>query len=273
MIAFNCRRIRRTPGLAPITRGVVPAGCRKSRVEVGSVILAGNKDSLALLIDVDNTLLDNDRFGADLDNYLQQAFGARLRERYREIYEQLRDEAGYADYLGALQRFRADVVHQEGDDHPALLHVAEFMLEYPFAQRVYPHALETLSYLRTLAGVTIVSDGDIVFQPRKIQRSGIYQAVDGRVLIYLHKQKRLDAIERHCRSEHYVMVDDKPQVLADMKRQWRDRLTTVFVRQGHYAVDAAQQRVDPAPDRSIERIDDLRDFTRADFLPTSGMLR
>lgn len=223
---------------------------------------------VAFLLDVDNTLLDNDRFGSDLGAHLSEAFGARERDRYWKIYEQMRDAAGYADYLGALQRFRIDA--KETD---ALLRAAQFMLEYPFAQRLYPNALETLAHLRTLGSVTIVSDGDIVFQPRKIRRAGLWQAVDGRVLIYLHKQKRLEAIERSCPARHYVMVEDKPQLLADMKRQLDDRLTTVFVRQGHYALDPAQQHVDPAPDRVIECIGELRNYTHADFLLTSGGAR
>ncbi len=224
-----------------------------------------NAQAVAFLLDVDNTLLDNDRFGADLDAHLRNAFGESERDRYRKIYEQLRDETGYADYLGALQQFR-----QGAEDNPELLHVGQFMLEYPFAQRLYPHALETMAHLRTLGSVTIVSDGDIVFQPRKIRRSGLWQALDGRVLIYLHKQQRLVAIQRHCPANHYVMVDDKPQLLADMKRQLGEGLTTVFVRQGHYASDSAQQQVDPAPDRVVACIGDLRNCTRADFLPTPG---
>lgn len=236
--------------------------------------LANNGDapdeSVAFLLDVDNTLLDNDRFGADLGAHLQQAFGARSRDRYWEIYEQLREESGYADYLGALQRFRAEFVHADVEEIPALLRVAHFLLEYPFADRLYPHALETVAHLRTLGRVVIVSDGDIVFQPRKIRRAGIEHAVAGRVLIYVHKQHRLDAIERYCPASHYVMVEDKPQLLADMKRQWGERLTTVFVRQGHYAQDAGQQHIDPAPDRVIECIGELRNCRRANMLHKSA---
>ena len=242
-----------------VTSGVAVAFARDSD---------SNRESLAFLLDVDNTLLDNDRFGADLGAYFQDAFGVQERDRYWKIYAQLRDQAGYADYLGAVQIFRGDA-----EENPELLNVAQFMLEYPFAQRLYPHALETLAHLHTLGSVTIVSDGDIVFQPRKIRRSGLWQAVAGRVLIYLHKQQQIEAIQRHCPAQHYVMVDDKPQLLADMKRQLGDSLTTVFVRQGHYALDPVQQPVDPAPDHVIECVGDLRNYSRADFLLAAGGAR
>lgn len=225
------------------------------------------KDTAALvfLLDVDNTLLDNDRFGADLGAHLEQAFGAAGRDRYWAIYAQLREELGYADYLGALQRFRVFV-----QDNPALLHSAAFMLEYPFAQCLYPHVLETISQLRSHARTAILSDGDVVFQPRKIQRSGLWDAVAGDVLIYLHKQNKLDAMQRRFPAAHYAMVDDKAQILADMKRALGTRLTTVFVRQGHYAAAAKDQRIDPAPDLVIERIGNLRHFARTDFLPVTA---
>lgn len=208
---------------------------------------------LVFLLDVDNTLLDNDRFSADLSARLTAEFGADECHRYRAIYESLRDEFGYADYLAALQRFREDLI-----DNPRLLHMSHFLLEYPFAERVYPQALETLGALRKLGPTVIVSDGDIVFQPRKIQRSGLWDAVEGRVLIYIHKQHRLDAIQRSFPARHYVMVEDKPSLLAAMKRQMGERLTSVFVRQGHYAADADLANIDPPPDIEVARIGDLR---------------
>lgn len=223
--------------------------------------------ALVFLLDVDNTLLDNDRFGADLGDTLAQAFGAAERDRYWSIYEQLRDDLGYADYLGALQRFRHGL-----ENEPALLQMSKYLLEYPFEQRLYPHALDTLAHLRTLAPTAILSDGDVVFQPRKIQRAGIWQAVRGEVLIYLHKQRVLGAMQQRYPAAHYVMVDDKPQILAAMKQQLGARLTTVFVRQGHYATDSERTLVAPAPDLTVACIGALRGRKLADFLPGAPML-
>ena len=210
---------------------------------------------IVFLLDVDNTLLDNDRFGADLGAHLQQAFGVAERERYWSIYNALRDELGYADYLAALQKFRVGL----DDELPELLQMSAFVLEYPFAQRLYPQTLEAIAHLRTLGAVAVLSDGDVIFQPRKVQRSGIWDAVEGRVLIYPHKERMLDAIQRRFPASHYVMVDDKPQLLAAMKRALGAKLSTVFVRQGHYAAESLDTVIDPAPDLSIARIGDLLD--------------
>jgi FMN phosphatase YigB (HAD superfamily) len=215
----------------------------------------GTRDTVFLL-DVDNTLLDNDRFSADLDARLDRDFGPVQRMRYRDIYAGLRDELGYADYLGALQAFRAGL-----DDDADLLEMSAFLLEYPFAERLYPQALETIAHLHTLATPVVLSDGDIVFQPRKIQRSGLWDAVQGRVLVYLHKERMLDAMQRRFPARHYVMVDDKPYLLASMKRVMGDRLTTVFVQQGHYARDSMGDAISPAPDMTIARIDELLHLT------------
>jgi FMN phosphatase YigB (HAD superfamily) len=220
-----------------------------------------NASGIVFLLDVDNTLLDNDRFGADLGAHLEQAFGAAERERYWTIYNALREELGYADYLAALQKFRVGL----DDDLPDLLQLSAFVLEYPFAERLYPQALDAISHLRSFGSPVILSDGDIVFQPRKIQRSGIWDAVEGRVLIYLHKERMLDAMARRFPALHYVMVDDKPQLLAMMKRALAGRLTTVFVRQGHYATESANSVIDPAPDMEIERIGDLLDLRLENF--------
>ncbi|OOG62530.1 haloacid dehalogenase [Rhodanobacter sp. B04] len=222
--------------------------------------------SVAFLLDVDNTLLDNDRFAADLGNTLEQAFGAAERDRYWAIYAQLRDELGYADYLGALQRFRAGL-----DNDPSLLQMSAYLLEYPFADRLYPHALDTIAHLRTLGPTAILSDGDVVFQPRKIQRAGIWAAVRGEVLIYLHKQQMLVAMQQRYPAAHYVMVDDKPQILADMKQRLGHKLTTVFVRQGHYAA-AAPTDLHPAADLTIACIGDLRRRKLEDFLPDTPVI-
>ena len=208
------------------------------------------------LLDVDNTLLDNDRFSSDLDARLERDFGAAQRGRYREIYAALRDQLGYADYLGAVQAFRAGL-----DEDVDLLQMSTFLLEYPFAERLYPQALDTIAHLHALGTPVVLSDGDIVFQPRKIQRSGLWDAVHGRVLVYLHKERMLDAMQRRFPARHYVMVDDKPHLLAAMKAAMGDRLSTIFVQQGHYARDAIGDAISPAPDITIARIADLLQLT------------
>jgi FMN phosphatase YigB (HAD superfamily) len=187
-----------------------------------------NPDDTVIWLDVDDTLLDNDRFGADLGAELEHRLGAAQRDRYWEIFNRLRGELGYADYLAALQGLRAGL-----EDEPALLRMSEFMLEYPFRDRLYPFALESLAHLRTLGLTAVLSDGDVVFQPRKIQRSGLWGAFDGRVQICVHKESELDAAMRRFPAGHYVMIDDKPKILAAMKTVLGAKLTTVFVRQGH----------------------------------------
>ncbi|MGO4335238.1 HAD family hydrolase [Labrys sp. KB_33_2] len=215
---------------------------------------------LVVLLDVDNTLLDNDRFGEDLGDHIEEAFGADQRARYWTIYGKIRDDYGYADYLAALQLFRAGL-----DDDPDLLQMSKFLLEYPFAERVFPKALEAIAHLKSFSAPAVLSDGDIVFQPRKVQRAGLWDAVEGRVMIYLHKEQMLDSVQRHYPAEHYAMVDDKPRLLAKMKAVMGDKLTTIFVRQGHYALEADMNTVDPKPDVTIERIGDLLSLDRAAF--------
>jgi FMN phosphatase YigB (HAD superfamily) len=212
------------------------------------------------LLDVDNTLLDNDRFAADLGDRVEKSFGAAQRARYWDIFAQRRTALGLADYLGSLQEFRAGL-----DDDPQLLDMSQYLLEYPFASRLFPRALEAIAHLRTLGFPTVLSDGDIVFQPRKIQRSGIWEAVEGRVMIYVHKEKVLDHMQRRFPAKHYVMVDDKANLLAAMKSVMGARLTTVFVRQGHYALAAESNSVVPAPDLVIDRIGDLLNHNSTDF--------
>lgn len=207
---------------------------------------------VAFLLDVDNTLLDNDRFTADLGARLEQAFGTAERERYWRIYAALRDAFGYADYLATLQRFRVGL-----EDDPQLLRMSAFLLEYPFEERLYPHALDVIAHLRTMGAPAVLSDGDVVFQPHKIHRSGIWAAVEGRVLIYPHKERRLEAVQRRCPASHYVMVGDKPWLLSATKRSLGEKLTTVFVRQGHYAAESDGGATLPPPDLSLERIGDL----------------
>ena len=221
---------------------------------------------LVFWLDVDNTLLDNDRFGADVSAWIDQSFGVAERERYWAIYAALRDQLGYADYLGAVQQFRA------GATAPAeLQRMGEFLLEYPFAERLYPQALEAIAHLATLGPVVIVSDGDMVFQPRKIRHSGLAAAVSERVLIYVHKQESLADLKQRFPAAHYVMVDDKPLLLAEMKRTMGAELTSIFVRQGHYAADSASATIDPAPDRSIACIGDLRAMRAADFHASAAL--
>jgi FMN phosphatase YigB (HAD superfamily) len=204
------------------------------------------------LLDVDNTLIDNDAIQAELSAHLEGAFGAACRDRYWAIFEELRAELGYADYLGALQKYRWEIA----SDHQLLL-MSSFLLDYPFAGRLYPDAFAAIRHCQKSGPTAILSDGDVVFQPRKIERSGLWGALDGNVLIYVHKELALDSVERLYPARHYVMVDDKLRILAAMKGVWDKRLTTVFVRQGHYGHDAAETAKYPAADLTIEAIADL----------------
>jgi FMN phosphatase YigB (HAD superfamily) len=204
------------------------------------------------LLDVDNTLLDNDRVTDDLRRHLLERFGEEREERYWELFEQIRAELGYADYLGALQRFRLAYPH---DVH--LLEVSSYLVDYPFANRLYPGSLDVLDRLEALGRTVILTDGDVVFQPRKIERSGLLAAVDGHVLVYVHKEQELHDVERRYPAERYVLVDDKLRILAAVKEAWGERVTTVFPRQGHYATDPAILAAHPPADVSVERIGDL----------------
>ncbi len=215
---------------------------------------------LVFLIDVDNTLLDNDRFGADLGDTLERAFGTDERQRYWRIFEELRARSGVADYLGSLQAFRSGL-----DDDPHLLGMSEFLLGYPFSSLLFPEALASIQHLKGMGRPVVLSDGDVVFQPRKIRHAGIWDAVQGAVLIYVHKEKVLDHVRRRYPATHYVMIDDKPNLLAAMKDKLGDQITTVFVRQGHYALDAGSNEVRPSPDRVIERIGDVVTLNLSDF--------
>ena len=218
-----------------------------------------------LLLDVDNTLLDNDRIVADLRAHLVYTFGATSAGRYWADFEVLRRELGYADYLGALQRYRLQAEQRPGDNMH-LLQMSSYLVDYPFAQALYPQALATLTHLGTLGTTVILSDGDVVFQPRKVQRSGLWRAVGGRVLIYVHKEQQLAAVQQQYPAGHYVMVDDKLRVLTAMKRLLKERLTTVFVRQGHYAVDPAILAAYPAADLAVDHIGDLLGLNCQDLL-------
>lgn len=204
------------------------------------------------LFDVDNTLLDNDRVAADLAEHLESRFGAASARRYWEIFEQLRTELGYADYLGALQRYRL-----ERDHDPRLLAMTFFLVEYPFAERLYPGALEAIRWASAWGPTVILTDGDAVFQPLKIKRSGLYDEVEGRVLVYIHKERELPDVERRYPASRYVLVDDKLRILDAVKRLWGGRVTTVLPRQGHYALDPRVTAAYPPADVTLERIGDL----------------
>ena len=222
-------------------------------------------DDLVVFFDCDNTLLDNDLVQVDLRAHLEREFGAASRDRYWEILEALRAEVGYVDYLGALQRYRLEPTCDS-----RMLMMSSFLVDYPFASRLYPRALEVLHRLRAWGTTAILSDGDVVFQPRKLQRSGLWDAVGGRVLVTIHKEQALDDVAKRYPARHYVVVDDKLRILAAVKRVWRDRVTTIFVRQGHYALDPANIAAFPAADLAVERIGDLLHVDRTAVAGTSG---
>lgn len=213
-----------------------------------------NADTV-ILVDVDNTLLDNDRVIADLHDHLEQNFGSAA-EKYWTIFEALRDELGYVDYLGALQRWRGQMEDTDNAGHK-LLAVSGFLIDYPFADRLYPDALAVIERLAEFGTPVILTDGDVVFQPRKIQRSGLWDAVEGRVLIYVHKEEMIDEMRRSYPAARYMMIDDKQRILTAMKEKMGDQLVTVFPKQGHYALDPENIARFPAADCAIERIGDL----------------
>jgi FMN phosphatase YigB (HAD superfamily) len=216
---------------------------------------------VVFLFDVDNTLADNDKVAADLQRHLASEIGAEGAQEYWRIFEQLRTELGYADYLGALQRYRAKHPHAQ-----RLLCLSEFLIDYPFAERLFPDALKVIEHVQQWGPAVILSDGDVVFQPLKISRSGLANAVSGRVLIYVHKEQELDDVEQRYPAEHYVLVDDKLRILAAVKKIWDSRVTTIFVRQGHYAADPKILASNPAADISIERIGDLLRYQLPELL-------
>jgi len=207
---------------------------------------------LVFLFDVDNTLLNNDRVIEDLRNHLRSEVGRTKCERYWTIFEQLRDEVGFADYLGALQRYRGIYPH---DMH--LLSVSRYLIGYPFANRLYPNSLDAIQWVKKSGPVALLSDGDVVFQPRKVERSGLLEAVEGKAMIYVHKEKELQDVQRRLPSRHYVLIDDKLRILTAVKKIWRTRVTTLFVRQGHYALDPKILTKYPPADMDIQTIGDI----------------
>lgn len=218
-------------------------------------------DPIVFLVDVDNTLIDNDHIQNDLKRHLEREFGAACRDRYWAILEQLFTELGYRDYLGALQRYRV-----EHPRDPHLLSMSSFLVDYPFANRLYPGSLDVLERFRSWGQTVILSDGDVVFQPRKVERSGIFEAVDGHVLIYIHKEEALDDVEQRYPAERYVLVDDKLRILDAVKKVWGSRVTTVFPRQGQYAHDSKSVAACPPADLTVERIGDLLNYDLAALL-------
>jgi FMN phosphatase YigB (HAD superfamily) len=210
------------------------------------------RPTIVFLFDVDNTLLDNDRVQADLSDHLQTTYGQATRDRYWAIFEDLRGELGYADYLGALERYRLEDLHR-----PELLRMSNWLVDYPFADRFYPRAIEAVRHVRQWGMTVILSDGDAVFQPRKVERSGLWRAFEGRVLIYVHKEQELDDVRRLYPADHYVLIDDKLRILSAVKTAWGDAVTTVFPRQGRYARDAAEIAKYPRADVELAAIGEL----------------
>jgi FMN phosphatase YigB (HAD superfamily) len=218
-------------------------------------------ESVVFLVDVDNTLLNNDRIQEDLKGHIERKFGRECRDRFWTIQERLFEELGYRDYLGALQRFRVENPYE-----PHLVTAATFLVDYPFANRLYPEALDVLEQFRKWGQTVILSDGDVVFQPRKVERSGIFEAVDGHVLIYIHKEESLEDVVRRYPAKHYVMVDDKLRILTAIKKYWGERVTTVFPRQGQFAFDPQVLASYPPADITVDRIGSLLEMDLANLL-------
>jgi len=220
---------------------------------------------IVFLFDVDNTLLDNDRVQAHLREHLAENYGAAARDRYWQIFEELREQLGYTDYLGALERYRVEALHR-----PEVLRMSSWLVDYPFAERLYPGALDAVGHVRRWGVPVVLSDGDAVFQPRKVERSGLWQAVDDRVLIYIHKERELAYVERLYPARHYVLIDDKLRILDAVKKIWGDRVTTVFPRQGRYALDPQIVGAYPPADIELTRIGDLVGHDMGSLLRNNG---
>ena len=216
---------------------------------------------VVFLFDVDNTLIDNDRVQAHLKEHLEQTYGVATRDRYWEILEDLRNELGYVDYLGALERYRIEAMHR-----PEVLRMSSWLVDYPFADRLYPGALDAVKHVQQWGTTVILSDGDAVFQPRKVERSGLWRAFDNRILIYIHKEQELDDVERLYPAGHYVLIDDKLRILSAVKKIWGERVTTVFPKQGHYAFDSSILAEYPPADIELAKIGDLLNYDLSAFL-------
>jgi hypothetical protein len=216
-------------------------------------------DDLVFLLDVDNTLLDNDRAKEDMAARVEDLVGAERAARWWELYEQVRQETDVVDYPRTLTRYRAVF-----PDEPRFPHLADFILGLPYAGYVYPGALETLTYLRTLGTTVIVSDGDAVYQAAKIARAGLAAAVDDHVLIFLHKEGRIEDVRQRYPAEHYLLIDDKLRILARLKGILGDLVTTLHVAQGHYA--SSERGIYPAADLEVPSIAAVRQLGREVFL-------
>ena len=223
------------------------------------------RPAVVTLFDVDNTLVDNDRIVADMRRHLARTVGDEQQRRYWELFEALREELGYADYLGALQRLRMEDPHR-----PQLLEVSMFLVNYPFANRLFPSSLDAVEHVQAWGPAAILSDGDVVFQPLKVNRSGLFEVFGGNVLIYVHKERELADVERRFPADRYIFVDDKPRLCGAIKAHWGARVTTVFPRQGHYAHDAAELAKYPPPDVTLERIGELVDWDLPTLLAAAG---
>jgi FMN phosphatase YigB (HAD superfamily) len=219
---------------------------------------------VVFLFDVDNTLLDNDQVQAEMKDHLAEAYGPATRDRYVAILAQLVNELGYTDYLGALERLRIEMMHR-----PEVLRMSSWLVDYPFADRLFPHALEVVRHVAQWGLTVILSDGDAVFQPRKVERSGLWKAFEDRVLIYIHKEQELAYVERLYPARHYVLIDDKLRILATVKKAWGDRVTTVFPKQGHYAFDPSILGEYPRADLEIDKIGDLLNYDRSKLVPAA----
>ena len=217
--------------------------------------------TVVFLFDVDNTLIDNDRVQAHLSEHLEQTYGVATRDRYWEIFEQLRSELGYADYLGALERYRTEDLHR-----PEVLRMSSWLVDYPFADRLYPRALDAVKHVQQWGTIVILSDGDAVFQPRKVERSGLWHLFENRVLIYIHKEQELDDVRRLYPADHYVLIDDKLRILSAVKKFWGESVTTVFPKQGHYALDSKALAEYPPADVELANIGDLLNYDLSSFL-------
>ncbi len=220
-----------------------------------------NPINIVFLFDVDNTLIDNDRVQDDLKEHLEQAYGIAARDRYWEMIERLRSELGYVDYLGALERFRIEAIHR-----PDVLRMSSWLVDYPFSDRLYPGALDAVKHVHRWGTTVILSDGDAALQLRKVERSGLWQAFDNRILIYVHKEQELDDVERFYPADHYVLIDDKLRILAAVKKIWGERVTTVFLKQGHYAHDPKILSEFPPAGIELARIKDLITHNLSAFL-------
>ena len=225
------------------------------------------RTKVVFLFDVDNTLLDHDGIITDLKKYLRREVGPKHERHYWDIFEQLRTKLGYADYLGALQRYRSE--HPRGGQ---LLTVSRFLINYPFANRLFPNSLDVIERVKKWGPAVLLTDGDVVFQPRKVDCSGLYEAVDGQALIYVHKELELADVEARYPSDHYVLVDDKLRIHTDVKKIWGRRVTTIFVRQGHYALDPKIVAAYPAADASVDRIGDLLNYDERHFEPAAKVI-